>query len=82
MTSVEYFSSHLTVFFLLRRSEEQKCWFIAFYQELAKLGTTGSAGELPSGPVMPDLVPRNAAEDRWSADRYVEVKGAYKISSI
>ena len=55
-------------------SQEQKSWFTVFYQELAKLGTTGSASQLSGGPVMPDLVPRTAAEDRWSAERYVEVR--------
>ncbi len=75
-------SKNLTSSLLLGCSEEQKSWFIVFYQELAKLGTTGSASELPSGPVMPDLVPRTAPEDRWSADRYVEVKRSHKARNF
>ena len=55
-------------------SPEQKSWFVVFYQQLAKLGTTGSTSQLVGGPIMPDLVPRTPAEDRWSAERYVEVR--------
>jgi hypothetical protein len=58
---------------LLSCSQEQKSWFVVFYQELAKLGTTGSTTQPSGGTIMPDLVPRTPAEDRWSAERYVEV---------
>ena len=57
-------------------SQEQKAWFISFYQQLAKLGTESSlaseAGAASAKP-MPDLVPRST-EDK--SLKYTECRQA------
>ena len=57
-------------------SQEQKAWFISFYQQLAKLGTdsavTSEAGAASAKP-MPDLVPRST-EDK--SVKYTECRQA------
>ena len=55
-------------------SEEQKSWFISFYQQLSQLGTPGSTEAGGSGTKpMPDLVPRTT-EDKSA--KYTECRQA------
>ena len=59
-------------------SPEQKVWFVAYYQQLAKLGSSGGSGEVgPSLSPMPDLVPRPApptGQDK--TEKFVECRQA------
>ena len=54
-------------------SQEQKSWFISFYQQLSKLGTPNCPEAGPSNKPMPDLVPRNT-EDKSA--KYTECRQA------
>ena len=55
-------------------TQDQKDWFLGYYTQLARLGTTSSA-ETAANPTkpMPDLVPRTV-DDR--SERYVECRQA------
>ena len=53
-------------------SQEQKSWFITYYQQLSQLGTTTSTEAGPNKP-MPDLVPR-VNEDKSA--KYTECRQA------
>lgn len=56
-------------------SLEQKAWFITFYQQLSKLGTTSSTEPAAGNTTpMPDLVPRDKSEDK--GEKYVECRQA------
>jgi len=54
-------------------SQEQKSWFIVYYQQLSKLGTTSSTENSNTSKPMPDLVPRTN-EDR--TEKYVDCRQA------
>jgi len=54
-------------------SQEQKSWFIVYYQQLSKLGTTSSTENANSSKPMPDLVPRTN-EDK--TEKYVDCRQA------
>ena len=54
-------------------SQDQKSWFISYYQQLSKLGTTSSTEAGPSNKPMPDLVPR-VNEDK--STKYSECRQA------
>lgn len=55
-------------------SSDQKAWFITFYQQLSKLGTTSSTEAPNLSKPMPDLVPRDKSEDKGA--KYVECRQA------
>eukprot|EP00092_Neocalanus_flemingeri_P006565 GFUD01007077.1.p1 GENE.GFUD01007077.1~~GFUD01007077.1.p1 ORF type:complete len:1705 (+),score=246.70 GFUD01007077.1:246-5117(+) len=54
-------------------SQEQKSWFIVYYQQLSKLGTTSSTEITNTSKPMPDLVPRTN-EDK--TEKYVDCRQA------
>eukprot|EP00090_Calanus_glacialis_P014558 TRINITY_DN23370_c0_g1_i1.p1 TRINITY_DN23370_c0_g1~~TRINITY_DN23370_c0_g1_i1.p1 ORF type:complete len:1795 (+),score=259.45 TRINITY_DN23370_c0_g1_i1:414-5798(+) len=54
-------------------SQEQKSWFIVFYQQLSKLGTTSSTENINTSKPMPDLVPRTN-EDK--TEKYIDCRQA------
>merc|ERR1719400_2615882 len=55
-------------------SPDQKAWFIQYYQQLSKLGTTSSTEATSGTNPMPDLVPRDKGEDK--GEKYVECRQA------